>query len=158
MWARVACFILGIGIGAQGCEARSCTDAGCASGVSIAVGSAQPLPTGLYTVTVLLDGVATTCRRTLPETNDPTTPCDSRDMTFYFGESFAALPPGSVISDLYIEISGTPRRIELEIAHDESVVSSESFTPEYVTHAPNGEDCPPVCQNADLEAAPLLFE
>lgn len=165
MWARVAGLGCAVVIGAQGCERlESCTDAYCESGVSIVLASAEPLPTGLYRVTALLDGVATTCHRTLPDSHDPEMQCNSFDVSFFFGDGAAPIPPGGTTSNLQIEISGAPRRIEIEVAHEvlggtgERIVASESFTPQYETHAPNGEECGPVCSNASIEAAPLMFE
>jgi hypothetical protein len=166
MAARIACWVFGSAMAVQGCnDLRTCTDAFCESGVSIVVGSAAPLPTGLYRVTVRLDGVETTCRRTLPDSNDPDMLCNpAGSAAFYFGDGSSPTAPGGMTQELHVAISGAPRRIELEIGHevlgvtDERIVASESFTPEYVALAPNGEECGPVCENAELEAAPLVFD
>lgn len=46
----------------------------------------------------------------------------------------------------------------MEISRDGTVLATESFTPQYETHRPNGEGCEPVCRNATLEAALAAFE
>lgn len=162
MWSRVACLLLGVGLGAQGCELQSCTEAGCISGVVITASSAGPLPDGEYEVALLLDGEAHSCTGTHPRISEQTVRCepDAHGVTLYLSERGpVVVPPGTMPSGLYIEIiDRTPRSIQLEITHDGKLVAAESFTPEYTEFAPNGEECGPVCRSAELEAPPLMFE
>lgn len=150
--------------GIQGCgeSVQTCTNAGCFSGVTITTGSAGLLPEGEYRVAVLLDGVAHSCTSPIPWLSDFTMRCepDAAGVTLSFGEWRPTfIPPGTMPRGLAIEITNrTPQRIELEITRDGNVVAAESFTPEYTEFAPNGEECGPVCRNAELEAAPLMFE
>jgi hypothetical protein len=162
MWRRVVCLIAGLGLAGQGCETQACNNAGCNDGVSVTASSAGPLPEGEYRVALLLDGVAHSCSGTVPFLSTLSTRCEPRtsSVSLSFAEwqpSF--VPPGTMPGGLRIEIENSaPRSIEMEISRDGDVIAAESFTPEYATLAPNGEECGPVCQTARIEAAPLVFE
>jgi hypothetical protein len=53
-----------------------------------------------------------------------------------------------------VQISGTPRVVRLDLAHDDAPMIHADMTPTYRTVRPNGEGCEPVCNGA-TERVPL---
>jgi hypothetical protein len=50
---------------------------------------------------------------------------------------------------LRVDITGTPKRIEVTIVPAGGTAKSAVFSPAYHTSRPNGPDCPPVCRNSE---------
>jgi hypothetical protein len=134
---------------------RACTAMGCLDGLRLEFVKTGPWLPGRYAFKFDLDGAAVTCTGALP-----LKPCDAGPSLtcdvpgkLQIGESGCALPPGQHgFSD--VQISGTPRVVRLDLAHDDAPMIHADMTPTYRTVRPNGEGCEPVCNGA-TERVPL---
>jgi hypothetical protein len=128
---------------------RACTEIGCADGLTIDWESAGGWKPGRYRFEFEIDGAATTCEATLP-----LRPCDAgpsvtcgTNGAVMIGESGCALPPdGHGFSG--VTIAGFPRSLKLRIVRDGQTLAEQTSAPSYRKVQPNGEGCPPVCQQA----------
>lgn len=125
--------------------AHGCTEIGCVNGFNVKVTSSGAWKAGKYTVTVVADGVTTTCTADLPLTPQSTASCSAAGVQI--GLSGSALPAEQhSISD--VALTATPKSVMITIARDGTSIGAQSFTPAYKTSRPNGATCEPVCTNA----------
>jgi hypothetical protein len=100
-------------------------------------------PAGRHTVTVPIDGAASSCPFQLPPTSNPVNdPCSA-------GFSFT-LPDqptdGKYTEAIVVESAATS--IEIKQTLDGTVISDQTLSPSYQTIQPNGPGCGPTCHQA----------
>ncbi|UQA62862.1 hypothetical protein [Polyangium aurulentum] len=126
---------------------RVCTEIGCLNGLSVDLQSAGGWKPGKYRFEFDFDGTATTCEATLPLRAcdaGPSVTC-SPNGAVTIGESGCALPPEQHgFSGFNVE--GMPRSVKVRITRDGATLAEATSTPSYRKVQPNGEGCPPVCQ------------
>ena len=132
-----------------GCGLQSCTDVGCGPALSVEFVGGQ-WEAGEYEITVVADGVTTTCTATLPLTScESAVSCDRPDRGFWVMHSGCALEPAEQRLDGLEWTGEGPAQVSVEVRRDGALLSTESVAPSYRTSYPNGEECGPACQHAD---------
>jgi hypothetical protein len=124
-----------------------CTLIGCEDEFTATVTvDATMVPAGNHTLTVTIDGAATSCSFNLPELpnllNDP---CAA---------GFSLNVPGQPTDGKFTEmitIHGTPSSINFHQTLDGTVVLDQTVAPTYQTNQPNGPACGPTCHQAGAE-------
>jgi hypothetical protein len=124
-------------------EPTLCTEIGCTDGYELTFDLSTP---GTWTVDVMIDGTPVHCQATLPLRETNPDGCDS-DVVLLFLSGSELADAEHRITGLLIQQAGVTT-VDLVIEHDGAAVYSGSFTPAYVTAAPNGEECGPVCSFA----------
>jgi hypothetical protein len=125
---------------------RACTEIGCRTGLGLPF--SRPLrDAGAYVVTLTLDGVEVVCQATLPFSGCAGgNPCSSANVLL---EQSGCALPASEHSLVGMHIDSTPAMIRVTIARDGVEILQDQITPTYVRTQPNGEGCPPVCNQAN---------
>ncbi len=107
---------------------------------------ATMVPAGNHTLTVTIDGAATSCSFHLPELpnliNDP---CAAG-----FGLNVPGQPTDGKFTET-MTIHGTPSSIEVHQTLDGTVILDQTVSPTYQTNQPNGPGCAPICHQAGAE-------
>ena len=142
----------------------ACTLIGCHDQFSATVTvDSTKVPAGRHTVTVTIDGAATSCSFQLPPTNDPVNdPCSAGfAMTVVPAQSCTTTQSATVASQqcqpidgVFVEnisIDGTPRSIEVQQTVGGTVIFDQTVTPTYQTNEPNGPGCGPTCHQAGAD-------
>lgn len=132
------------GLGALPDGATGCTLIGCVDQFSATVTvDATTVPAGNHTLTVTIDGAATSCSFHLPELANPVNdPCAA---------GFSLNVPGQPTDGKFTEtirVLGTPSSIEVQQTLDGTVVLDQTLSPTYQTNQPNGPGCAPICHRA----------
>lgn len=140
------------GDSSSGADGQSCTLIGCADGFSVTVASTGTWKAGTYVVTVVADGVTTTCSAAFPLTG-AAAQCTGSGVVV--GLSGSALPAEQQ-SIANVALSSTPKSVKVEIARDGAPLGSQTFTPTYKTTQPNGPKCEPTCTQASDTLAVTL--
>jgi hypothetical protein len=143
-----------VGWGAVGCSGgaitapdggqMACTLIGCVDQFSATVTvDATTVPAGKHTLTVTIDGAATSCSFNLPELANPVNdPCAA---------GFSLSVPGQPTDGKFTEtirVFGTPSSIKVQQTLDGTVVLDQTISPTYQTNQPNGPGCGPICHQA----------
>lgn len=136
--------IAACGDSSSGADGQACTTIGCVDGFSVNVASTGTWKPGNYLVTVVADGVTTTCSATFPLTG-AAAQCSGSGVVV--GLSGSALPAEQQ-SIPNVAIQSTPKSVKVEIARDGASLGSQTFTPTYKTSQPNGPNCAPTCTQA----------
>ena len=132
------------GLGSPPDGATACTLIGCMDQFTATVTvDATTVPAGKHTLTVTIDGAATSCSFNLPELagliNEP---CSV---------GFSLSVPGQPTDGKFTEtigVFGTPSSIEVHQTLDGTVVLDQTIAPTYQTNQPNGPGCGPICHQA----------
>ncbi len=132
------------GLGSLPDGATACTKIGCVDQFSATVTvDATTVPAGKHTLTVTIDGAATSCSFNLPELANPVNdPCAA---------GFSLSVPGQPTDGKFTEtirVLGTPSSIEVHQTLDGTVVLDQTLSPTYQTNQPNGPGCAPICHQA----------
>ncbi len=128
-----------------GCElpGTECTEAGCIDQVVVTFAPLALSP-GDYVLTVGAPGDEVPCAFALP--GDPSAPIECGR------EPFATLFLASDSTLGSFEYGATPDSLTIELARDGvPLFAPQRLTPGYRTSWPNGADCPPSCEFANLE-------
>jgi len=129
---------------------RACTEIGCMNGFSVDLQSAGGWKPGRYRFEFDLDGTVTTCEATLPLRAcdaGPSVTC-SPNGAVTIGESGCALPPEQHGFTVFTML-GMPRSVKVRIARDGQTLAEQTSTPSYRKVQPNGEGCPPICEQGN---------
>ena len=136
---------------AGACDTQSCTDAGCGPLLTFFVEGpdAAALPDGSYEVVVDLDGSVYTST------------CVVADPSSFACEDFEGEAPFRVSGNLVGNLGTlrfsvyeddpsdlTVKQVSVMVDVEGNTVTDESWSPEYETHRPNGEECGPTCTQA----------
>lgn len=148
---------------ASRCTTKECTEIGCSDAFSIVAATAdKSWAAGEYALALSVDGNEVSCAYTWPTTPpanggalsvqcspavtlsvEPETEC--KETTHGDAVSQSCTPiPGQFTQRLTIQ--GTPARVDVVLRRDGAVLGERSFTPQYQTWYPNGEDCGPACR------------
>lgn len=132
------------GLGSLPDGATACTLIGCVDQFLATVTvDATTVPAGKHTLTVTIDGAATSCSFNLPELASPVNdPCAA---------GFSLNVPGQPTAGKFTEtigIVGTPSSIKVHQTLDGTVVLDQTISPTYQTIQPNGPGCAPICHHA----------
>jgi hypothetical protein len=122
---------------ASGCQ-LGCTQAGCASGVSIDIQGLEP--DQAYNVNVETPDESIKCNIPAGVDMDGFRSMICDDATILFSDEYGAL----------LELQDTPARVEVTVRQGEAVVAHQDVEPTYRRSAPNGEQCGPICHHADI--------
>ena len=128
---------------------RACTDIGCMNGLNVRVEKPTAWPAGDYEFAFDLDGVAVTCKGSLPLPacdQSPGLTCDPAGRVQVM-ESGCALPAAQHgWGDIHVD--GDPANAKIAIRHGGIVLHESALEPEYRTLQPNGPGCEPTCRSA----------
>ncbi|MBL4688552.1 MAG: hypothetical protein JKY37_28440 [Nannocystaceae bacterium] len=127
----------------------SCGDLQCSSGLRVSlVAQGGVFVGGAYQVHSVADGASEVCTFRIegePDACGGDPPCLSAD-TCGLLYNFSALP-----HSVAFVVGPEPDVIEVGIVRDGETIGGEILAPTYEQYAPNGVDCPPVCQTAAAE-------
>jgi hypothetical protein len=139
---------------------HACTEIGCVDQFTATLQDASGgLPSGMQTVTVVADGVMTSCSFTLPLAAgsgtscpsplqiavQPKMMCMSTGTPQYPAETCTPVPgKGSEL----VTLTGKPAMVHLTQTSGGTTYLDMMLTPTYSTSQPNGPDCPPTCSQA----------
>jgi len=141
-WRRLGDIVLVLFVAmANGCG-ESCTDSGCFDSVAIRFeGESGSLANGRYEVS-LVGGVASrNCGVRITEAGVAEDSCGLYLGTFGGVQTFG------------IQMLGRPDSVRFRLSRSESLLVDTLFAPAYVSVAPNGLDCGPVCRIAVAEVS-----
>jgi len=135
---------------ASGCgngitQDRACTEIGCNNGLSWSF--SRPLrDAGAYVVQLDLDGTKVSCQTSVPFAGCASgSACNSTQVVL---EQSGCALPASEHSIGGVHILSSPARARITIQRDGALLVSQEITPTYVRSQPNGEGCPPACEQA----------
>jgi hypothetical protein len=161
------------GGGLLGCSGRAidspdsgkmtCTEIGCHDQFTATVTvDATMVPAGMHSITVTVDGAATSCPFAFPPDTGLGEPCSA-------GFGLAVLPAQSCtttqtetvtsqqcqpIEGKFVEtitVDGTPSSIQVQQTVGGTVIFDQTASPAYQTNEPNGPGCGPICHQAGAE-------
>lgn len=148
---------LALAVGSSCSVTESCTDVGCGIPFEVRFATESVWPEGEYEVTVKADGLAKSCRISLPLSCDRATDCPASSGEWHVSTSGCALAANQHALE-GIAFSKAPRAVDVTVSFAGREVLRESFSPEYTTTRPNGESCEPVCETASAEVVRVNFE
>lgn len=119
---------------------QSCTDIGCASGLTLSVRrAAGTWADGDYVLRAGIERCSFSIPRDLPAVGSIARPsCGG-----------ASVLLGN--SGLELSLTTTPKTFAVELTLDGAPILSENSTPSYVESQPNGPDCGPVCRQGSID-------
>ena len=120
----------------SGCD-NGCTEEGCHDGVE--VWFASPLDASELSVTVQMDAEHVQCDYAESKAPDS---CAPKGVWIQGG--------GSRV-DGFLLRGRHPQQVTFAFSASGNVLVSATVHPTYVTQQPNGPDCPPTCQNANIQ-------
>jgi hypothetical protein len=117
-----------------------CTEIGCTEGLGVIIHPAgSSFPPGDYQIEATLDGTANVCTFTIDSAGAVANQqCDV---------FFLALTASNLLMIGYPAAA----TLDLSIRIDDVEVHADQITPSYTQFAPNGEDCPPTCAQAEID-------
>lgn len=124
---------------------RACTAMGCVDGFHVEVTSSGAWQPGAYVVTVVADGVTTTCSATFPLTASSRAECSGQGVQVGLSGSML---PATAQSISHVALTSAPKSVAVAITRDGVSIASRVYTPTYKTSRPNGPDCEPTCTSA----------
>jgi pimeloyl-ACP methyl ester carboxylesterase len=124
---------------------RACTEIGCVDGLSLPFSRPFREP-GSYRLTLELDGASVTCQATLPFAG--CTGGGSCSAPQVLLEQSGCALPSSEHTLTGLRITSTPANVRVRVDRDGAPVATGDFSPTYTRSQPNGEGCPPICQQA----------
>lgn len=126
------------GSGGSGGGGVSCTEIGCDDGFFLTI---QPesgtFADGDYVIDTEIDGVADTCTITIG--------------AMVQSDCNALIDVSNTPNRIDILFGGMPASITVVITQNATELANVTFMPSYMEVQPNGEGCPPVCQQASGE-------
>ncbi|MGH9461637.1 MAG: hypothetical protein ACRD1X_10505 [Vicinamibacteria bacterium] len=129
----------------------ACTQIGCENGLNVELRPASGWPAGEYQFQIQADGVAVTCRGSLPLANcsaPRNVTCDIEGLVQVV-ESGCALPANAqAFPGLRFDAKLRPSKLAISITRDGRLVGEADIVPSFQTVQPNGPVCPPTCDVA----------
>ncbi|HEX2880085.1 MAG TPA: hypothetical protein VHO25_11200 [Polyangiaceae bacterium] len=174
-WSKSGLLVLAAStsFNSAGCEfGTSCTELGCSDNVSVRVTPRdQAWQEGEYQLALTLDDLTGTCNFTLPDDLPPRgssssipcldeveigiqqlAECTTGDEGGNISQSCQPIPDRH---ELTISAYAKPTQLSLTLSRDGAQLINESRTLSYITSRPNGPDCEPECDQAQVD---LTFE
>jgi hypothetical protein len=119
---------------------HSCTDIGCASGLTVNVRPASGTwADGDYELSAGAEQCTFSIPRDVPSVGSGTLDC-------YRRTSGGVGPSG-----LQLTFEGTPETLAVVLTRDGTAILDETSTPSYAESQPNGPDCGPHCRQGSLD-------
>lgn len=154
--ARLGHWVVGVAallLNGTACDlGHSCTEIGCASGVSVTLAQGSGAwSEGEYALEVMLDDEKAPCAFAVP--GDVPAPGSSTDLDCGTGIMAQLVSRSSAANDFEVQLDAysTPKTLTVELSHDGAEILSTSPPLHYTESQPNGPDCEPVCRNAQVE-------
>lgn len=155
--ARSLSVVLGLALAAtSACQTgssdeKACTEIGCLDGLSVSFVH-EAWKQGRYRFEIDLDDMSVVCRTELPLAVNTEGSCSDERVLLEL--SGAALPADQhAITGLTVMGGLHPRAVSIMVIFDHEEVGTVSLSPEYARVAPNGEECGPVCLQANATFA-----
>jgi hypothetical protein len=128
---------------------KVCTKMDCADQVTIDVRTSDGQPPRDLEIELKIDGKPVTCP---PPAGDPaeTRTC-AENVTLTYQEirrCKGADCQGTGTFEHALVITGTPKRVQLQLEQGDQVLAKKVVAPSYGRVRPNGPGCPPVCRQA----------
>lgn len=134
------------GLGSLPDGATGCTLIGCGDQFTATVTvDTTMVPAGTQTVTVTVDGAATSCTVAPPGDVGYGDPCSAG-----FGLTIGPAQPTDGKFTEKITVNGSPRSIEVQQTVGGTVIFDQTISPTYQTNQPNGPGCGPICHQASV--------
>lgn len=140
---------------AGACDPTACTDIGCYESLTVIIEGPDgaALPDSTYEIVLELDG------------STYVTACGQPSPGEYFCEPVEGVGPHELAAQyttsgiISLEvIDDTPDEVSLSVIAGDAPLLDESWSVEYETSTPNGQDCGPVCRSADPLRAVIEIE
>lgn len=140
--------------GPVGNNARECTEIGCTDGLTLRLlADEDDFEVGTYAVSITADGEQTDCSFEIKSD------CAGADICVGEEDCNAGYPlSASDPSEVTLLVGGAPADVTVVVTLDGQEIVNETTQPEYMEVQPNGEGCPPICNQATMEltlSAPL---
>lgn len=137
-------------------QPRACTEMGCVNGLTLSIPQDFVWQQGQYNFTMAIDGKIAHCSGALPlkscEAGNSIT-CDTPGIMIM--ESGCALPPESQgFGDIHFD--SAPRKVNIFIERDKTMLFQQSIGPKYIDVTPNGAQCEPKCRQASVPLMPYI--
>jgi hypothetical protein len=145
--------------------AHACGLVGCGDQFTATVQDANgSLPSGAQALTVMADGVTTTCSFTLPLATDGAADCPSGLQVLVLQaqtcvtssnsqtKTQSCTPVAGKFAEI-VTIAGKPATIHFTQTVNGATALDQTLTPAYTTSQPNGPGCDPVCTQASAMLA-----
>ncbi len=150
-FAATIAFIVSAAWVLTGCAFPGCTDASCASSLTVELNKSSAWEETNWQVTVKGDGSEIgTCQIELPGDSQGAEEACDHPLNLNLNES------GGAIESVYVMLQpdvDVPTEYTVGVQRDGNLVVEQTFEPSYDTVRPNGPDCSPVCQQAEAELA-----
>ena len=145
---------------------KSCTEIGCGDGLSVSIAvEGDGVSSGITTINVMVEGAASSCQVSVDQLNQPvdcgsqlsvtllhTFTCESRTSSSG-DESESCQPDGGF--ELQLSSFGTPAEVSFELVDDAGTATRFDLQPTYEKFFPNGKECDPSCDQAQVELGPV---
>jgi hypothetical protein len=168
LWVAVGVCGLLAGAACNGLESHECTEIGCGDGVGVNILPVGGIwSAGAYRLELSLDDLSGSCDFSVPE--DLPDPRSATSLTCLDGASVwlqqvfecHSVTEGGGVSEscqpianqyeLTLSTFGKPTTLRLVLTRDGEELISENRELSYTESRPNGPDCEPVCQQAQVD-------
>lgn len=136
----LALAVLALSVGATSCASQTCTEAGCTDGLTFHFDERVPRD---YTLTIEVAGKVGTADCTAAALADTSAELQVQ----LTGE----LDLGVWCSPDFVTIEDSPGSLAMTLTFPDGTTTNADAKPVYEEVFPNGEDCPPTCEQASFD-------